>query len=216
MAGDEVEIKPEEHVNLTAQEPSQPNIVEKAEIIKQNRENVRAIIQSLLQISGYLLTIALGVVYFGYSESGKDIIPYGTRVLVFASSLFFPISIFMNIWALRLKPEIIIEDETQVIELNKTFEKEKWWNNAAIFFLLLAVLGLIGGMIIFVVERTIGISILDQDQCKYIITSVTFLWGVVCNITELNQDQLISLKEYIKLLYTLAFNLLKFAKYMIF
>lgn len=214
-SSNELEIKSEDYNNYTRTETNQPNINEKAELIEQNRENIRTIIKSSLQISGYLMTIVLGVVYFSYSESGKEIIPLGTKALVFVSSLCFPISIFMNIWTLRLKPKFEIETESQIIELNKTFKREKCWNNAAIAFLLLSVAGLIGGMIIFAVERTFDVVIFDQEQFLWLKDSTIFLCRFVCNNAKLSPNQLLWLKEFTDILYTIAYNLLKYNPYTI-
>ncbi len=51
ISNNDIEIA-SERANYTATETNQPNIEEKAEIIKQNREDIRTIIQSSLQISG--------------------------------------------------------------------------------------------------------------------------------------------------------------------
>lgn len=207
ISNNDIEIA-SERANYTATETNQPNIEEKAEIIKQNREDIRTIIQSSLQISGYLMTVALGIVYFSYSDSGKDIIPFGAKALVVISSFFFPISIFFNIYSLRFKTSVIIETESQVIELDNTLKREIKYNNLAMVCLLLSIVALIGGMIVFVLDRAFGFSILDQTQFQCAKTAAVFTCDSICNKAGSIYLALGQLKEFLgQMITVLAKNL---------
>lgn len=216
-SNDEIEIHSDESFNnISAVVTNQGQLDDKIKRIEQNRKNIRTIIKSSLQISGYLLTVTLGAVYFGYSDSGKSILPLGTKLLIFVSSICFPISIFTDIWALRLKTILSIETESQVIELEKVFKKERFWTNLSITFLLLSVFGLIGGMFIFTIERTFNVTIFNQAQFLWLKELTIIFFDIILNLMRFNtikldQNQLVWLQEIFKISYNFTNNFIKYS-----
>jgi hypothetical protein len=96
------------------------------DIIEQERNDIRTIIQSSLSVSGLLLTISLGALYFSYSSDSIVITPIQTKEALFISAFCLTVSIFINILALRIS--------------EKRYTK---WSTIA---LLLSILGLFYGM----------------------------------------------------------------------
>jgi len=133
---------------------SEQDILEKTiEIIEQERKDIRTIIQSSLSISGLLLTISLGVIYFGYSNNSTIVPPTSTKVLLFMSSSLLTASIFINILALRLKPIRPIETDDRAISLREAYDNEKWYTSWSTIALLLSILGLFFAMGAFAWDR---------------------------------------------------------------
>jgi len=116
------------------------------DIIEQERNDIRTIIQSSLSVSGLLLTISLGTLYFSYSSDSIVITPINTKEALFISAFCLTVSIFINILALRMKPIRPIETEDRAILLKESYMSEKRYTKWSTIALLLSILGLFYGM----------------------------------------------------------------------
>lgn len=169
--------------------PTQTGVSKQIDLIEQNRKNIRTLIRTSLQIASLLLAVALGVLYFSYGDNGKDgngndIVPFLTKSLLFIASVLFPISILINIYALRLKPILSIVETTQAIELDKVYRHEKYWTFISTFILGISVCLLVFGMIDFALDRA---NIIWFDQHAFLLSDylkyeTTFMWSYVSSI----------------------------------
>jgi hypothetical protein len=116
------------------------------EIIEQERDDIRTLIQSSLSVSGLLLTISLGALYFSYSSDSIVVTPINTKEALFISAFCLTVSIFINILALRMKPIRPIETEDRAISLKESYISEKRYTKWSTIALLISILGLFYGM----------------------------------------------------------------------
>ncbi len=116
------------------------------EIIEQERDDIRTLIQSSLSVSGLLLTISLGALYFSYSSDSIVVTPINTKEALFISAFCLTVSIFINILALRMKPIRPIETEDRAISLKESYMSEKRYTKWSTIALLISILGLFYGM----------------------------------------------------------------------
>ena len=116
------------------------------EIIEQERNDIRTLIQSSLSVSGLLLTISLGALYFSYSSDSIVVTPINMKEAIFISAFCLTVSIFINILALRMKPIRPIETEDRAILLKESYMSEKRYTKWSTIALLISILGLFYGM----------------------------------------------------------------------
>ncbi len=134
----------------------QENLDKKIDAIEQDRTDIRVIIQSSLSISGLLLTISLGAIYFSYSSNSSVVPPIWTIYALFASTISISVSIFLNIYALRLKSARPIEKWELKTSLESAYNNERKYNTGATLSLLFSVIVLFVGMICFAWNQANG------------------------------------------------------------
>lgn len=169
---------------------SDQDVLEKTiEIIEQERDDIRTIIQSSLSVSGLLLTISLGALYFSYSRDSIVEAPSNMKEALFISAFCLTVSIFVNILALRMKPIRPIETEDRAILLRDSYLSEKGYTKWSTIALLISILLLFYGMGAFAWDQvdidsqliTIKDDATDQIQCM--IKAIPSVQGKLPNIS---------------------------------
>lgn len=169
---------------------SDQDVLEKTiEIIEQERDDIRTIIQSSLSVSGLLLTISLGALYFSYSRDSIIKTPDNMKEALFISAFCLTVSIFINILALRMKPIRPIETEDRAILLRDSYISEKRYTKWSTIALLVSILLLFYGMGAFAWDQIdidyqltmIKDDASDQIQCM--IKAISSMQGKLSNIS---------------------------------
>jgi hypothetical protein len=102
-----------------------------------------------LRISGLLLTVTLGAIYFSFDNS--DTIPRFTKLFLFISSILLGLAIFVSIFTLKIKSRYILENIEFINAMQETTDNENKWTNRAVKVMLAAVSSLVIGMIAFAI-----------------------------------------------------------------
>lgn len=119
------------------------------DVLKDEHKDVRIVNDSILRISGLLLTITLGAIYFSYNNS--DTIPRFTKLLLFMSSILLGIAVFVSIFTLKLKSRYFLESMEFVNAMQETTDSENKWTNRAVKTMLVAVTLLVVGIMAFAI-----------------------------------------------------------------
>ena len=163
---------PESEIEISegdASSYSDQDVLDKTiDIIEQERNDIRTIIQSSLSVSGLLLTISLGALYFSYSSDSMVVPPKSTKIALFFASCCITASIFINMLALRMKPIRPIETEDRAILLKESYMSEKRYTKWSMLTLLLSIIGLFYAMIAFVWNQAN-----DENQMSALAESVS-------------------------------------------
>lgn len=118
-------------------------------VLRDEHKDVRIVNDSILRISGLLLTITLGAIYFSYNNS--DTIPRFTKLLLFLSSILLGVTIFVSIFTLKLKSKYFLEKIEFINAMQETTDSENKWTNRAVKAMSVAVTLLVVGIMAFAV-----------------------------------------------------------------
>jgi hypothetical protein len=184
---------------------SDQDVLEKTiEIIEQERDDIRTIIQSSLSVSGLLLTISLGALYFSYSRDSIVEAPSNMKEALFISAFCLTISIFVNILALRMKPIRPIETEDRAILLRDSYLSEKRYTKWSTIALLISILLLFYGMGAFAwnqVDIDSQYIIIKDDaanQIQCMIKEIHSAQGILSNISAISGFESLQKPAYLK------------------
>ncbi len=119
------------------------------DVLKDEHKDVRIVNDSILRISGLLLTVTLGAIYFSFDNS--DTIPRFTKLFLFISSILLGLAIFVSIFTLKIKSRYILENIEFINAMQETTDNENKWTNRAVKVMLAAVSSLVIGMIAFAI-----------------------------------------------------------------
>jgi hypothetical protein len=158
-------------------------ISDSLEVLKDEHKDVRVVNDSILRISGLLLTITLGAIYFSYDNS--DTIPRFTKLFLFLSSILLGVTIFVSIFTLKLKSQCFLEKIEFVNAMQETTDSENKWTNRAVKAMLVSVTLLIIGITAFAIcqahdEISYNLTLLFTKPAELIhaATNVTYWFGL--------------------------------------
>jgi hypothetical protein len=116
-------------------------------LLEDDRKDVQRANESLLSLSGLLLTGTLAALYFSYNKDSSNI-PWTTTILLFTSSILISWSIFKTLGSLRLKARKPLVKEELENALREVHDEEYEITNSAIDLLKYAIGALILGLIL--------------------------------------------------------------------
>lgn len=151
------------------------------EVLKDEHKDVRIVNDSILRISGLLLTITLGAIYFSYDNS--DTIPRFTKLCLFLSSVLLGIAVFVSIVTLKIKSRYILESIEFINAMQETTDSENNMTNKAVIIMLFAVSFLVVGMLSFAIcqayNDVYNLTLLSTKPIELIkaATNLTYWFG---------------------------------------
>lgn len=125
----------------------QVEIEDNIKIIEDNRADIQKVNDSLLSVSGLLLTLSLGALYFGFNKQSTFNPPLVSKIFLILASVFLISSILKVISSLQLKPRIQTEKEEFLGVLQRSHDAEHSLTSTAIFHLKIAILCMILGLV---------------------------------------------------------------------
>lgn len=132
------------------------------QLLERDREDIKQIIQHSFSISGLLLTVSIGALYFSYSTTTSIHPPLLTKISLFISAIGLSTGILINIYALRLHPQMPVEEEELLIALKNVYAREGRIVGYAYWILLISVVLIIFGLGDFALDRA-GITLVDNN-----------------------------------------------------
>jgi len=126
----------------------QATIEKNIKLLEDNREDIQTVIDSMLRISGLLLTATLSGLFFIYNNSSSWYVGF----CLFLGSILLTGSIFTGISALELKPRTSVGNEGLLEELQDAHIKEDNVTRKAFSYLKLGIILLIIGLILFALD----------------------------------------------------------------
>ncbi len=128
----------------------QASIEKNIKLLEDNRDDIQTVNDSMLRISGLLLTASLTGLYFIYNNSHS----WYVGLFLFSASIILAWAIFTSISALELKPRTSVGNEKLLEELQDAHSKEDKVTRDAFFRLEAGIILLIIGLILFALDST--------------------------------------------------------------
>jgi hypothetical protein len=162
---------PEDERSGTFLDPSEMLVV-----IKDNREEIRVIIGSLLRISGLLLTASLGILYFSLkdSKSANIPIPAGFTNWIFVISVMLLISIILCLFSVYSKPPNTANRGTLQDSLEDIYSNETRLTQFSIILIIFSIMFFILSLIRFAEECNHDTLVLNPIGDAGIIISIIY------------------------------------------
>jgi hypothetical protein len=145
-------------------------------VIKDNREEIRVIIGSLLRINGLLLTASLGILYFTLKDSKiADIpIPTGFTNLIFLISGLLLVSIILCLISVFSKPPKTADRRELQESLEKIYSNETRLTKISIVLIIISISLFIVSLIRFAEECNHNNILLNPVLDAAIIISIIY------------------------------------------
>ncbi len=124
-----------------------------------SRRKIQVVNDSMLRISGLLLTASLSGLFFVYTNS----ISWYVGVFLFGASILLSISTFESIKALELKPNTSVLSDALLDEIQGAHDKEVEITSFAIFVLKLGIGALMLGLASFAIDGTHFLDIINNS-----------------------------------------------------
>lgn len=123
----------------------QVNIEKNIELLENNRKDIQVINDSMLRISGLLLTVSLSGLYFVYNKSSS----WCFGPALFIASFMLSLAIYKSIKSLEFKPRTSISNENLLEELQDAHTREHGTTCDAFKYLKIGIISLIIGLLFF-------------------------------------------------------------------
>lgn len=144
--------------------------------IKDNREEVRVIIGSLLRISGLLLTASLGILYFSLKDSkiAGISIPAGFTNLIFAISGLLLLAIVLCLISAYSKPPNTADRKELQDSLDKIYSNETKLTKSSIVLIVFSIVLFIISLLRFAGECNHDDIVINPVLDATIIISIVY------------------------------------------
>ena len=128
-------------------------------LLDSGRRKIQVVNDSMLRISGLLLTASLSGLFFIYTNS----ISWYVGLCLFIASILLSFSTFESIKALELKPNTSVLNDALLDEIKDAHDKEVRITSCAILILKLGIGALIFGLALFAIDSVHFIDVIKNS-----------------------------------------------------